>query len=188
MENVIFDAISDLRQWFDENKLKMNTEKMQLIEFGYSTDFLITTYTRESEVYKTSRGVCFLGVHVDYRLTCRDHIDKVLYGKVLMKVFQRSFPTKRIKITDNNGSSNITFEASEDLLQLKSHLNALGTVARATKHEAVYDLFNAKKQEYHKKMDEEVRQNNIEYIQNGRNFQRAMWNVINNETKKDKKA
>ncbi|KAL3286758.1 hypothetical protein HHI36_001251 [Cryptolaemus montrouzieri] len=90
----------------------------------------------------------------------------------LMEVFQRSFPTKRIKITDNN-RKNIT--------------NALGTVARATKHEAVYDLYNAKKQEYHKRMDEKVRQNNIEYIQNGQNFQRAMWNVLNNETKKTRR-
>ncbi|KAL3265963.1 hypothetical protein HHI36_010150 [Cryptolaemus montrouzieri] len=103
-----------------------------------------------------------------------------------MEVFQRSFPTKRIKIT-NNKRRNIVFEASEDLLQLKNHLNALGTVARATKHEAVYDLYNAKKQEYHKRMDEEVRQKNIEYIQNGQNFQRAMWNVINNETKKTRR-
>ncbi|KAL3286229.1 hypothetical protein HHI36_000740, partial [Cryptolaemus montrouzieri] len=90
-------------------------------------------------------------------------------------------------MTDNNKRKNISFEASEDLLQLNNHLNALGSVARATKHEAVYDLYNAKKEEYHKRMDEDVRPNNIEYIQNGQNYQRAMWHVINNETKKTRR-
>ncbi|KAL3270088.1 hypothetical protein HHI36_009146, partial [Cryptolaemus montrouzieri] len=77
MEDMIFDAVSELRQSFDKSKLKINTEKTQLIEFAYSTDFLSTTYIRESEAYKTSKGVCFLGVHVDYRVSWRDHIDKV---------------------------------------------------------------------------------------------------------------
>ncbi|KAL3271376.1 hypothetical protein HHI36_021860 [Cryptolaemus montrouzieri] len=88
---------------------------------------------------------------------------------------------------NNNKRKNITFEGSEDLLQLKNPLSALGTVVRATKHEAVYDLYNAKKQKNHERMDEEVRQNNIEYIQNGQNYQRAMWKVIHNETKKTRR-
>ncbi|KAL3285750.1 hypothetical protein HHI36_000276 [Cryptolaemus montrouzieri] len=39
--------------------------------------FLSTAYNRESEAYKTSKGVCFLGTHDDYRLSWRDHIHKV---------------------------------------------------------------------------------------------------------------
>ncbi|KAL3278334.1 hypothetical protein HHI36_013665 [Cryptolaemus montrouzieri] len=70
-------------------------------------------------------------------LTAQKSFD--LFHGALMEVFQRSFLTKRIKITDNNKRKNITFEASENL-QLKNHLNVLRTVARATKHEAVYDL------------------------------------------------
>ncbi|KAL3287060.1 hypothetical protein HHI36_001548 [Cryptolaemus montrouzieri] len=115
-------------------------------------------------------------------LTAQQSFD--LFHGALMEVFQRSIPAKRIKITENNKRKNITFEASEDLLQLENHLSALRTVARTTKHEAVYDQYNAKKQEYDKRMDEKVRQNNIEYIQNDQNYHRAMWNVINNETKR----
>ncbi|KAL3281528.1 hypothetical protein HHI36_004736 [Cryptolaemus montrouzieri] len=115
-------------------------------------------------------------------LTAQQSFD--LFRCALMKVFKRSFPTKRIEITDNNKRKNFTFEASEDLLQLKNHLSTMGTVARATKHDAVYDSYNAKKEEYHKRMDEEGRQNNIEYIQIGQNYQKSMWNIINNEKKR----
>ncbi|KAL3284208.1 hypothetical protein HHI36_018372 [Cryptolaemus montrouzieri] len=66
-------------------------------------------------------------------LTAQQSFD--LFHDALMDVFQRSFPTEKIKITDNNKRKNITFKASEDLLQLKNHQNALGTVARAIKHE-----------------------------------------------------
>jgi hypothetical protein len=89
LENSAFLETNNIIQWFDENLLKINTEKTNIINFQISSRTTVDSNISlliNQDIVEPSNSIKFLGIILDNHLNYNTHIEQVIQ-KISMGIF-----------------------------------------------------------------------------------------------------
>lgn len=100
------------------------------------------------------------------------------FHNFLISAFEQSFPLKQIRKSNNKYER---IPHSEELVSMRNRLDALAVVAKTSRNDVCYHLYNDYKRIYTKRIQTIKRQQNTKIIENSSNVTAATWKLINSQ-------